>query len=134
LGQALGAGAGDDPRRQAGEAGDLLLPLPLERGWADDEHALDAAQAPEELAGGDGLDGLAEAHLVRQQGPLGEGQMEHALPLVGIEGDPHHVQRGPAGLDVGEEALSRLLPRGFAAFLLDPGEEVPGEPDSRPHS
>ncbi len=48
LGQALGAGTGDDPRRQAGETGDLLLPLPLEGGRADDEHAFDAAQAPEE--------------------------------------------------------------------------------------
>lgn len=70
---------------QRGEALDLLFPLALERGGRDGQHATRLAQPVEQRAGGDGLDRLAEAHLVGQQGAFGEGEVEHPLALVGKE-------------------------------------------------
>src|SRR5262249_16007884 len=62
--RARGAQAADDLNGPADEALDLALPLMLERGGADDEHALDAEMAGHDLGGGDRLDRLAQAHLV----------------------------------------------------------------------
>ena len=36
----------------------------------------------EQRAGGDGLDGLAQAHFVRQQGAFVESEVQHSLTLV----------------------------------------------------
>ena len=72
----------------AGEARDLALPLVLERGRADDQHALDAEVPGHDLRGGDGLDGLAQAHLVADQAAAGAGGEQRALALVVVERRP----------------------------------------------
>ncbi len=79
--------AADDLRRPAGEALDLALPLVLERGGADDEDALDAEEAGHDLGGGEGLDGLAEAHLVADQAAAGPRGEQGAFLLVVVEID-----------------------------------------------
>ena len=53
---------------EGGELPDLFLPLGLERGGGDDEDALRFSELVEQGAGGDGLDGLAEAHFIGEQG------------------------------------------------------------------
>ena len=57
------------------------------------------AEAAEQGASGNGLDGLAQAHFVGQQRALGEGQVEHAFTLVREERDVGLVQRPVAALD-----------------------------------
>jgi hypothetical protein len=88
LGLGVGAEAGgavavNEAEGEVGEAADLLLPLGLQGGGGDDEHAGGATEVVQEGAGGDGLDGFAEAHLVGEEGAFGEGEVEHALALVG---------------------------------------------------
>ena len=61
----------DDQRRAAGEPGDLFAPLMLERGGADDQRALDPRRARQDLGCGDGLDRLAQAHVVGEQAAPG---------------------------------------------------------------
>ena len=75
MGEAGEPAAVDDPLGEGGEAADLFLPFSLERGGGDDEHAAGAAEAVEKGAGGDGLDGLAEAHLVGEERAFGEGEV-----------------------------------------------------------
>ena len=65
--------AADDLGGAAGEPFDFALPLMLERRRADDEHALDAEEPGHDLGGGDGLDRLAQAHLVADQAAAGAG-------------------------------------------------------------
>ena len=62
---------------------DLLLPLGLQRGGGDDQHAARLAEVVQERAGCDGLDGFPKAHLVGEERPLLEGQMQHAFSLIG---------------------------------------------------
>ena len=66
---------------------DLLLPLVLERGGRDDQHALDAGGAGEDLDGGDGLDRLAQAHVVGDQAAAGLGGEQRPFALIRIERD-----------------------------------------------
>ena len=54
----------------------------------------------EQRAGGDGLDRLAEAHFVGQQGAFGEGEVQHAFALVGKERRERLVRRPFAALDL----------------------------------
>lgn len=85
LAQPRGPGSDHRHRRQVGELGDLLLPLGLERDRADHQHPLDPLEPPQQLAGGDRLDRLAQAHLVAEQGAFREGQVERPFLLVGVE-------------------------------------------------
>ena len=96
--QPLVTRAEDELKRQIGEPLDLLLPLGLERSGRDDEHALRLAQAVQQRAGGDGLDRLAEAHLVGEQGAFGECQVQHAFALIGKERHLGFVRRPFAAL------------------------------------
>src|SRR5262249_33998112 len=57
----------------------------LERSGANDEHALDAEMAGRDLRGGDGLHGLAQAHLVAEQAAAGAGREQGALRLIIVE-------------------------------------------------
>ena len=60
----------------------LLLPLRLERRGRNHEHATGLAEPMQQRARGDGLNGLAQAHFVRQQRAFGEGQVQHAFALI----------------------------------------------------
>lgn len=107
-----------------GEAADLFLPLGLERGGGYDEHAGGAAEAVEEGAGGDGLDGLAEAHLVGEEGPFLEGEVEHALALVGKKRILRDVLRVAAGGDAGLVVAAEEDAFAGAAAGVEPGGDL----------
>ena len=92
--EALAAGAEDELIGEVGEALDLLFPLGFERGGRDDENAPGLAETMQQRAGGDGLDGFAEAHFVGEERALGEGEVQHAVALIGEERDLGFV-RGP---------------------------------------
>ena len=75
----------DDERRGVGESADFGEPLVFERRGADDDDRLNHPLAAQEFGGGDGLDGLAEAHLVGVDGAsVGECESD-AVGLVGME-------------------------------------------------
>ena len=80
-----GAAAEDQAQWEGGEFFDLFLPFRFERSRCDDEDAAGLAERVEERAGGDGLNGLAEAHFIGKEGSLAEGKVEHAFALVGKE-------------------------------------------------
>ena len=89
-GVAIKRGAGgtatkDEAQREGGEFTDLLLPFRFEGCRCDDEDATGLAKRVEKCTGGDGLDGLAEAHFIGEEGSLSEGKVEHAFALVGKE-------------------------------------------------
>ena len=67
------ARAEDEALGEGGEFADLFLPLGLERGGGDDQAAAGFAEVVEQGAGGDGLDGFAETHLIGEQGALAKG-------------------------------------------------------------
>ena len=69
----------------------------------------------QELARGDGLDGLAEAHLVGEQRAFAEGEMQHAFALIGQQRMVQHIEAGSAGPDLGEERRARLVARALPA-------------------
>src|SRR5207248_2070175 len=79
-----------------GGALDLALPLVFERGGADDEDALDAEVAGHDFGGGQGLDGLAKAHLVADEAAAGTGGEQDRLALVVVKFDPQQVLEGGA--------------------------------------
>jgi hypothetical protein len=79
----------------------LFLPLGLERGGGDDEHAPRLPEVVEQGAGGDGLDGFSEAHFIGEQGASVEGEVEHALALIGIERAEGDVLRVASRDDAG---------------------------------
>ena len=62
-----------------------LLPLVLERGGRDDQHAFDAGRAGEDFRGGDGLDRLAQAHVVGDQAAARLGREQRPFALIRIE-------------------------------------------------
>jgi hypothetical protein len=97
--RADGAGAIDEAQVERGEPADLLLPLGLQGGRGDDQYAASLAEAVKEGAGGDGLDGFAEAHLVGEQRAFGEGEVQHAFALIGEERQERLVRRVAAGGD-----------------------------------
>jgi hypothetical protein len=104
----------DHLRLAVGEARELVLPLVLERRGADDQHALHAEVARVQLGRGNGLDRLAETHLVADQCASGTHRDQRTLELVGIELDLEQFREGPvpgaAGVGVGQ--------RGAAAFAI----------------
>ena len=57
----------------------------LERGRTDDQHALGRTAAHQQLCGGDGLDRLAQAHLVAEKPAARTCGKQCALGLVRVE-------------------------------------------------
>ena len=96
--EAFPPGAEHELVAEARETLDLLLPFGLERGRRDDQHAGSLAEPVQQRAGGDGLDGLAQPHLVGQQRALGEGQVQHAFALVWVQRHQGFMRRPLAGM------------------------------------
>ena len=128
-GKARRPGPEHGARRAVGEARDLLLPFRLERGRAHHQHTLDALAAGQELAGGDRLDGLAEAHLVGQQRPLAECKMQHAFALIGQQRVAQQIEARGTVLDLREECRARLLARALPAQPIKPRREMARHPN-----
>ena len=110
----------DDLRVQPGEPLDLPRPLVLERGRADDQHPPHPLVLAQPGGRTDGLQGLAQAHVIGQQRPAGTGEKGHALDLVGIEGGPHPGQTAAGGENPAAD-LVRAQPVG------GPGRQVTGK-------
>ena len=100
--------------RAPAEAGNLLFPLRLERGWADDEHPFNALASRQQLAGCDGLDRLAEPHVVGKERPLAEGQVQRAKALIWQQRMLEHIDRVAAGGQIGFK-IARAPPGACAA-------------------
>ena len=81
--------------RQVGEGGDLLLPFGLERSRRHHQDPLDSAKLAQQCARRDGLHGLAEPHVVGEQGALAEREVENALDLVRQQRKLQKVERTP---------------------------------------
>src|SRR5262249_7485145 len=117
------------------EAGDLLLPFGFDGSGRHDENPPDALFPRQYLAGGDGLRGLAEPHLVGQERAFVEGQMRRALTLIGEKRQFDDIETvtapvtGPVG--PGHEILAGLLARGEPPFAVDPRAEMTRDPDDR---
>ena len=79
------AHATDHGRLAIREARDFSLPLVLERRRTDDQHTLDAELARHDLRRGNGLDRLAEPHLVGDQRAAGTGGKQRSLALVCVQ-------------------------------------------------
>jgi hypothetical protein len=75
----------------------------FERSRAHDQRALDAAQVLEQRRRGDGLNRLAQTHVVGQQRATAKGQMHGALLLIRIQLRGEHVERALAAFDLIEE-------------------------------
>ena len=79
----------------------LLLPFRLQRCRRHHQHPLDAVQLAQQGAGGDGLRGLAEPHVVGKQRPFAEREVQHALGLVRQERALEQaVERPAAGREI----------------------------------
>ena len=93
------------------ELRDLLLPFRLQRCRRHHQHPLDAVQRTQQGAGGDGLRGLAEPHVVGKQRPFAEREVQHALGLVRQERALEQaVQRPAAGREIRLETGAGALP------------------------
>ena len=77
---------------------DLFLPLRLERRGRYDQHTRGLPKPMQQSAGGNGLDGFAQAHFIGQQRAFGERQVQHSLALVREERHLRFVQRPFAAL------------------------------------
>src|SRR5262249_53231397 len=92
---ALRPAAIDHPRRvlaaSAGETPNLALPLVFERGRADHQYPCDAEMPRQNFHGGDGLDGLAQSHIVADQCPAGLDREQRAFGLIWKE---RRLQKG----------------------------------------
>lgn len=129
--EALGARSEHEPGRAGAEAGDLLFPFRLQRRRANDEDPLDAFAPRQQLAAGDGLDGLAEPHVVGEQSALAESEVHRALALIRQQRMGEDVERRAAGGDIGGEGGRRLEPLASAPRPLQPGSEMAGDSDGR---
>jgi hypothetical protein len=74
----------------------------------DHQHAIDALVSGEQLAGGDRLHRLAESHLIGEQSPFTERQMQHAFALVRQQRMPQQVERAGVRVGLGQERGTRL--------------------------
>ncbi len=70
---------------EVGEHRPFSGPLRLEAGGRDDEPASDPPAPPEDVARGDRLRGLAQAHIVGQEEPTGGQEPSDAFALIGVE-------------------------------------------------
>ena len=125
-GEALSAGTKHQQCGARAKAGDLLLPLGLQRSRANDEHALDALAPRQQFAGGDGLDGFAEPHVVGEQRPFAEGEMHGPEALVGQQRMGQDVEARTAGGDVGGEGRLRFTALTLAPRPLQPRLKMTG--------
>ncbi len=107
----LGGGTVDDRDRKLGEQGPLARPLRFERRRGDDQSTADTASAPEDVAAGDRLGRLAQAHVVGQEEVARRQEPFDALPLV-------RIQRSLEPLD------RRLEFRGRGGLRDDPFQAV----------
>ncbi len=96
----------------------------LEGCGADDQDALDAEVAGHDPGCGDGLDGLAEAHLVGDEAPAGAGGEERAFALVVVEVGFHEPIEFAAADAAGESLVDDLAAAGAVAMIGDEGEHV----------
>jgi hypothetical protein len=113
----LGAWSEHEAGPAGAEAGDLLFPFRLQRRRADDEDPLDALAPRQQLAAGDGLDGLAERHVVGEQSALAEGEMHRSVALIRQQRMGQDVERRAAGGNIGGEGGGPSLSDGFARLL-----------------
>jgi len=93
--------AGDQQSSGATEAGDLFLPLTLQRRGTHHEHTRNAIEPAQQFDCGDRLDGLTQSHIVGEQRALAECEMQHPLALVGQQRMTQHVDHLPPGGDFG---------------------------------
>ncbi len=117
-------GTTDQQRGGAAEAGDLLLPLALQRRRTDHQHARNAVEAAQQFCRRNRLDGLAETHVVGQQRALAEREVQHAVALIGQQLMAEDVDRLLTGGDLGLEPRPRLDARGTPARLGEPRFET----------
>ena len=82
---ARGAQAAHHKRFAGRKSRDLFLPLVLQRGRADHQHALHAEVARHQFGGGDRLHRLAQAHLVGDQCSPGSRGEQRAFGLVRVQ-------------------------------------------------
>src|SRR5207249_9810482 len=106
---ALRPGSSDHDHRPLREAPALALPLVLEGRGAHDEHPLEPDVTGEDLRGGDGLQGLPEPHLVRDEAPPGPGGEERPLTLVVVEAGADEPGEGGAP-DASRKGATEDLP------------------------
>ena len=97
----------DDLGGEVAESFNLGLPLVLDRSRRDDNDSLDASAAAEQLGGRDGLDGLAQAHVVGQR---------HASAAGGEQRSAHLVREQRRFDQIVEGKLSRLELAELLAF------------------
>ena len=88
------------------------------------------AEPVQQRAGGDGLDGLAQAHFIGQQRAFGEGEVQHALALIRKERDLGFVRRPFAALHLQLVIAPELLAFGGAAPAFQPRAEFLREAQS----
>ena len=84
-----------------GESRDLALPLVLQRRGAHHQHLAHAEVPRQQLGRGDGLHGLAQAHLVADQQPAGAGGTQCAFGLVGVQPGAQQLLQLGAGRALG---------------------------------
>ena len=126
--------AGDQQRSGTAEAGDLLLPLALQRRGTHHQHTRDAVEPAQQLHRGDRLDGLAQSHVVGKQRALAEGEVQHALALVGQQRMMQHVDRLPPRGDLGQEMGARVGACRAALRVGKPGFEMARHAKLPPHA
>ncbi len=109
----------------------LLLPFSLERGRRDHQHAVGLAEPMQQGAGGNGLDGLAQAHFIGQQRAFGEREVQHPLALIRKERDFRLVRRPFAALHLQLIITPELLAFRNAAPAFEPRAKLLREAQSR---
>ena len=80
----------------------------FQRRGADHQHSFQADRPGEDLRSGNGLDGLAQAHVVGQKAAPGPGSEQGSLALVGIEFHLEQVVERRTGDAAGEHAVDFL--------------------------
>ena len=114
----------DDQGLAVGEPLDLLLPLVLQRRRRDDQHALNAGNPGEDLGGGDGLDGLAQPHVVGDQAAAPLGGRQRADPLVVEQLHLQQLLEGGASRALRKRTSDKLFEPGLVADLGDEPQRV----------
>ena len=130
---ALAGVAVDHGGGRVGEEPPLAEPLGLERGGDDEQPTPDAARVPERVAGGDGLRGLPEAHVVGEEEPPAREEPLDGLSLVRVEALLERPERLLETVEVARALarardspavfLKQSVECGFAAPIPEHGEE-----------
>ena len=105
----------------------LFFPLGFEGGRSDHQSSRYFPQTLQESAGCDGLYGLPEPHLVGQEGPFFEGEVQHPFALVRVKRRQSFLRRPFPGLD-----FLFIFPEQDFALLdllscLEPGGDLLGD-------